>query len=201
MVERSFERGCVDDVLTWYEELSRGYDELYLEEQLSKYEVIARELRLERLGRDGLKLLDVGCGTGGAAGFLGSIIMSSLYVGLDLSPSMCELARKRLDRLGLLGDVVAGDYLEPPFREGAADLVVSVTALTCSDALEEVVPSLRRLLRESGLLIYTILCSTGLQDIGKNPCNSSITLSSRELLCVDETHAPSTPDRLLSLKL
>ncbi len=200
MVERLLKKGYVNDVLTWYEELSGGYDELYLEEQLSKYEAIARESRLERLRRNGLRLLDVGCGTGGAAGLLASAITPSLYVGLDLSPSMCELARRRLQGLGLLGDVVAGDYLKPPFREGAADLVVSVTALTCGEALEEVVPSLRRLLREGGLLIYTILCSTGFQDFSKNSCNPSITLGSRELLCIDETYTRSTQDQSLSLE-
>lgn len=172
------------DVLTWYDELSSEYDELYLEEQASKYEVIASR-KLRGVAGGVRVVLDVGCGTGGMAAFLKSLQVAAIYVGLDLSPSMCELARKRLHELSVLGDVVAGDLLTPPFRDCAADLVSSITVVTCGKSLEGSIGSLYRVAKNGGSLIYTVLCSSGVPDVNEGLCGLRTWLSPRELLCVN----------------
>lgn len=172
------------DVLTWYDELGSGYDELYLEEQLSKYEVIASRTFLKEVTGSVRVVLDVGCGTGGMIAFLKSLQTTAIYVGLDLSPSMCELTRKRLNELSVLGDVVAGDLLTPPFRDCTADLVLSITVVTCGRSLKDNIENLYRITKNGGSLIYTVLCSSGTPDVDESLCGLRIWLSSRELLCV-----------------
>jgi len=178
------------DVLSWYEELSSGYDELYGEEQRRKFLWVVKEASSVSYVRSGNPvILDLGCGTGSLAGFLldgFSSKGSPYYVGLDLSPSMCFLSRGRISDAELLGDVVAGDIFRPPFRERVADAVFSITALTCGSFVEGVVQIIENLVKEGGLLFYTILCS----DLSKIPrgglevCEATTYLSEREVLCV-----------------
>lgn len=178
------------DVLEWYDELSSGYEELYGDEQTLKYTQVFKELSLrDRLTSENQVILDLGCGAGGLIRFLRNelpTIMSSYYVGLDLSPSMCFLSREQIDRAGLLGDVVAGDIFRPPFRDRAADTILSITVLTCRDSLREAVLSFRNLLKSNGLLCCTVLCSESPQILGGafDLCEAVTTLSQREILCV-----------------
>lgn len=176
-------------MLNWYEELSGGYDELYGEEQSRKYDYVFKELSLRGfLTSRKQVVLDLGCGTGGLIKFLYRELRNVLpiyYVGLDLSPLMCFLGKKRIDSLGVLGDVVAGDIFRLPLRAGVADTVFSITVLTCRDYLEEVVPNFTKLLKDSGLLCYTILCSdsSGHKHYSEL-CEASTSLSKWEVLCI-----------------
>lgn len=178
------------DVLNWYEELSNGYEELYGEEQSRKYIRVFKELSLRsHLTRKNQVILDLGCGTSSLIKFLCSGVSStafSYYVGLDLSPSMCFMSRKRINRAGLLGDVVAGDIFRLPFRGGIADTVLSITVLTCRDPLKEVILGFKNLLRNNGLLCYTVLCSDfrAVLEHDFELCESTTSLSQREVLCV-----------------
>lgn len=178
------------DVLNWYEEISSGYEELYGEEQSRKYAQVFKELSLRGyLTRENQVILDLGCGTSSLIEFLHNEFRdtaSSYYVGLDLSPSMCFLSRKRIERVGLLGDVVAGDVFRPPFRDKVANTVFSITVLTCRDPLKEVVLNLKNLLRSDGLLCYTLLCSDSNKVLRHDLelCGVVEALSQREVLCV-----------------
>jgi len=177
------------DVLSWYEELSSGYDELYGEEQSRKYIRIFKELSLRSyLMNKKQVILDLGCGTGGLIKFLYREfrnVLSIYYVGLDLSPLMCFLSKEQIDRIGVLGDVVAGDIFRPPLRTGVANAVFSITVLTCKDHLEEVVPNLTKLLKDSGLLCCTILCSDPSRHKHYSElCETSASLSRWEVLCI-----------------
>jgi len=72
----------------------------------------------------GMKVLDVGCGTGT------NLVLyhraGCLVHGIDLSPSMLEVAR---DRLGKHADLRVGDASEMPYRDNSFDLVTSMLAL------------------------------------------------------------------------
>lgn len=177
------------DVLGWYDELSSVYDELYGEEQSRKYTYVLKEFSLrDYLVNRKHVILDLGCGTGNLIKFLRKKFPSKFiyYVGLDLSPSMCLLSKKRVDNVGLLGDIVGGDVFRLPFRNEVANSVFSITVLTCRDSLKEVVTNFRELLRDNGLLYYTILCSdfSKTQEHGFELCEVSKPLSEREVLCV-----------------
>jgi len=77
----------------------------------------------------GTAVLDVGCGTG---------VHLELYKrfecelhGVDSSPSMLEIARKRL---GEGADLRLGDASEMPYEGGAFDLVISMLVLHNNEA-------------------------------------------------------------------
>lgn len=100
---------------TYYDQMAAGYDELHKEEQLAKLRVLSGMLgRLEPK-----RLLDVGCGTGIAA----SHFNSPMRVGIDPSRKLLELASDK----GVWYLQACAESL--PFKDGAFDFVVSLTAV------------------------------------------------------------------------
>jgi SAM-dependent methyltransferase len=86
-----------------------------------------------RHGRDAgasgdLAILDIGCGPGDLAAMLSERLPEARIAGLDLSPSMVELARRRGTAGGRLSFEV-GDVASLPFESGSIDLVVSTLSL------------------------------------------------------------------------
>ena len=98
--------------VAWYNALSRGYDELYGEEQKRKYFEVIKRFKIEG------KVLDVGCGTG-----LFCKYVNGLYVGLDISEGMIRKCKERCE------NVVIADAEHLPFRDKAFDICVSFTVL------------------------------------------------------------------------
>jgi ubiquinone/menaquinone biosynthesis C-methylase UbiE len=94
----------------YYESISKGYDELYGEEQLGKADIIKFA--------DG-RVLDVGCGTS----ILTKLIRGKFVVGLDLSESMIKKGRTP-DIIYVIGTAEA-----LPFKNRSFDSVVSTTML------------------------------------------------------------------------
>jgi ubiquinone/menaquinone biosynthesis C-methylase UbiE len=72
----------------------------------------------------GLRVLDVGCGTGQFAVTIAPIVAE--VVGLDLTPAMLEQAQECADRAGV-GNIrwITGDSVALPLADGTFDLVVS----------------------------------------------------------------------------
>ena len=105
-------------------------------EKIAGYKLMSRlhSLVIERLnlGEGVNYVLDVGCGPGHLLSKLLGLKKKSLYaIGLDVSPEMVVLARKRLLNSEGPGvsDVVAGDAIRLPFRDDAFHHVVSTGVL------------------------------------------------------------------------
>lgn len=112
-----------------------------------RYDVLLGDLVPPSVGR----ALDVGCGAGGLTRWLAP--RAEHVTGLDISPAMLDIARRRRDADGLPNaDFVLGDAEDPPFGEGSFDLVVSDASIHDTD-LSRTLPALRRLARASGLLV------------------------------------------------
>lgn len=99
----------------------------------------------------GMKVLDVGCGTGT------NLVLyhqaGCLVHGIDLSPSMLEVAR---DKLGKHADLRVGDASEMPYRDNFFDLVTSM--LTLHEMPNMIRPQvmkemIRVMSREGGILL------------------------------------------------
>jgi predicted TPR repeat methyltransferase len=98
-----------------------------------------------------LDVLDAGCGTGLCAPGLRP--RAKTLVGVDLSPAMIELARKR----SLYDDLVVAElsaYLRA--HPGAFDAVVSADTLVYFGDLGEVAAAAARALRPGGALVFTV---------------------------------------------
>jgi ubiquinone/menaquinone biosynthesis C-methylase UbiE len=118
------------------------------------FEATNRTLRLVGLRvfrpQPGARVLDVGCGTGAQLGIYRRL-QCHLF-GVDSSPSMLDMARKRLAGSA---DLALADACSVPFLSGGFDLVVSMLTLhgmpleTRVCALSE----MRRLLKPSGRVL------------------------------------------------
>ena len=99
-----------------------GYDELYSDEQRTKYELAFR--RIVFCGAD--RILDCGCGTGTFLEKMAGRVQFA--VGVDLSPKMLERAKLRLGQISNV-ELVCADIDFLPFSEGTFRHVFMFTVL------------------------------------------------------------------------
>lgn len=73
--------------------------------------------------------------------------------GIDLSPEMLEIARKRAAELGRTADLREGDAHELPFGDGSFDTVVCTYSLCNIPDPDRAVAEMKRVLRPGGRLV------------------------------------------------
>jgi ubiquinone/menaquinone biosynthesis C-methylase UbiE len=100
------------------------------------------EMCVERVGVEpGMKVLDVGCGTGNAT--IPAARLGARVTGLDQSADLLAIARERAADAMVEIDWVEGDPAELPFADGSFDLVISIFG----EPSERVVEEMRRVCR------------------------------------------------------
>ncbi len=100
--------------------------------------------------REGMEVLDVGCGTGIQ---LASYRQAGCRVtGIDASPAMLEVARRRL---GAGASLIVGDAARMPYPDQAFDLVLAATVLheMPAGARTAALGEMKRLLRPGGRIL------------------------------------------------
>ncbi|HLN11049.1 MAG TPA: methyltransferase domain-containing protein, partial [Xanthobacteraceae bacterium] len=110
---------------------------------------------VERVAGAGVRferMIDLGCGTGLAAEAFAPLCRTT--VGIDLSPAMIEIARRKR----LYVDLFAADMTERLAREpdSSADLVVAADAFAYLGDLTPVCREAARVLTPSGLLAFSV---------------------------------------------
>jgi ubiquinone/menaquinone biosynthesis C-methylase UbiE len=108
-----------------------------------------------------LDVLDVGCGTG----FL-SLILAELghrVMGIDLAPSMLEMARAKAKARGLNIDFRSADAEAPDLPHATIDLIVERHVLWTLPDPKAALDNWRRLLRKGGRLVLIEGHRVGLQ--------------------------------------
>lgn len=123
------------------------YDAMMRKEGL--YEVGARLVRRVGVG-PGDRVLDVACGTGNAT--LPAAQAGGRVVGLDLTPELLEVARRRADAAGVAITWAEGDAEDLPFDDGHFDVVVSTFGCMFAPRHEVVAEEIARVLRPGGRL-------------------------------------------------
>jgi SAM-dependent methyltransferase len=99
----------------------------------------------------GERLLDIGCGTGGAA-FLGCESGADV-TGLDLSPVLIETARARAAERGLGLRLEAGDAENLPYEDASFDVVTSTVGIMFAPGQEAAASELARVTRPGGRMV------------------------------------------------
>ncbi len=92
----------------YYSSISKGYDELYKEEQLMKLKLILKNVNIKG------KVLDVGCGTAFYSKYFKD------YTGIDNSKGMLEKSK---------ANVIYGNAENLPFKDKSFDVVICLTAI------------------------------------------------------------------------
>ena len=121
-------------------------------------EAIIRSFLVRR--GSGLRVLDVGCGTGHLAARL--IADGYSVVGLEPDPTALSYARKRIP------EAVGGDARQLPFPDASFDAVIATDVLEHIPDDSAAAAEIRRVLRPGGLAILTVPASRllwGPQDV------------------------------------
>lgn len=111
--------------------------------------VLDRALRDEGLATRGLRLLDVGCGTGGTTAFLGA---GHRVTGCEIEPQAARCSASR----GLA--VVRGTADALPFRTGSFDVVLCLDVLEHHEDDLAVAREIFRVAEPGGLVLATVPC-------------------------------------------
>jgi SAM-dependent methyltransferase len=119
----------------------------------------ARDIVVEEIARlDHPRVLEVGCGWGELAARLEGEAHANV-AGLDLSPRMVELARRR----GV--DAVVGDVQELEHPDGSFDAVVAAWMLYHVPDLHRALAAIARVLRPGGILVATTNASDDFSEL------------------------------------
>jgi demethylmenaquinone methyltransferase / 2-methoxy-6-polyprenyl-1,4-benzoquinol methylase len=101
----------------------------------------------QRLRRPGAVALDLCCGTADLALELGAIAPT---IGIDFCRPMLEVGRSKVQASRLPIDLVEGDALCVPVREGSVDVVTVAFGLRNVESVEQGIKELFRLLKPGG---------------------------------------------------
>lgn len=110
--------------MDYYSSISKGYDELYGEEQRKKIEIIIKELKIKNE-----KVLDVGCGTASYS------YLFKDYTGIDKSKGLIAKAKD---------NVIYGEAERLPFEDKSFDIVICITAIHNFDNPEKAISEMKR---------------------------------------------------------
>ncbi len=105
--------------------------------------------------RQGMKILDVGCGIGNSTKRLSERFAGAGLSGIDLSPKMLEAATEQLPGINFVcGD---GENLSDYFPQDSFDLVVYSASLFILPQQEQSLQQARGLLKEGGVVAASVL--------------------------------------------
>tara|TARA_Y100000310_G_C20655476_1_gene801752 strand:- start:488 stop:949 length:462 start_codon:yes stop_codon:yes gene_type:complete len=117
-----------------YNEIAKGYDELYYQEQLEKLNIIKQHFTFKG------KILDIGAGTGIVSKHFDNV------TSLDPSKELLKQAK---------GEKVLGKAEELPFSDKTFDTIVSLTALHHCD-MDKAIKEIKRVSKQKNYA-FTIL--------------------------------------------
>jgi len=147
--------------MSYYDEISEGYEELHKEEQLKKVKIILNKLKLKKTD----KLLDVGCGTG-------------LYLDLfDCDVTGIDPSEKLLEQYNGQHQVILGSAESLDFSDNSFDIVMSITAIHNFDDIEKGLKEIQRVGKDR--FVFSVL--------KRSPKYELIEKLINELFIVDET--------------
>ena len=144
-------------VASWYDSISKSYDELYAAEQQIKFSKIFDSVTISK----DCNILDIGCGTGEfAIRAIKEGIKMKYYIGIDISSRLAEIAKRKISRVGkLLSDIIVADLSYPPLREGASfEAIIMISVLRRVYDVNTIVNYyVKKYVKENGLLVYSVI--------------------------------------------
>jgi len=124
--------------MNYYNEISKGYEELHREEQLGKIKLIKKHFNPKG------KLLDVGCGTG-----ITTIPWKCKLYGLDPAIQLLKRASKKNRPTYLNAEA---EHI--PFKDNTFEVVISITAIQNFHDIEKGLKEIKRVGKNKFLLTF-----------------------------------------------
>ncbi len=119
------------------------------------------EALVERVGvRPGVDLLDVATGTGNVA--IPAALAGASVTGLDLTPELLEVARRRAGEAGVEVRFIEGDAEELPFEDDSFDRVTSSFGVIFAPRHAHAASELTRVARPGATVAFTAWTPEGL---------------------------------------
>jgi ubiquinone/menaquinone biosynthesis C-methylase UbiE len=147
------------------EQARRVYDRIGRLQDIQFYErkPVREMIAAGRFGR-ATSVLDFGCGTGALAATLleRHLPATARYVGVDVSPRMVEIARRKVGRFGARAEIDLINGVMPlPFADGSFDRVVAcyVLDLLTREAADALMHEAQRVIKDNGLLCLVSITS------------------------------------------
>lgn len=109
---------------------------------------------------DGQDALDVACGTGNAT--IPAAQRGARLTGLDLTPKLIEIARRRAEEAGVEATFLEGDAERLPFDDGSFDRVMSVLGAMFAPDQKRTAEELIRVCRPGGRIGFCAWTPAGL---------------------------------------
>jgi len=124
--------------MEYYDAISKGYNFLYKDEQLIKWNKAKRLIDIHGL------VLDIGCGTGLITKRIPKVI------GIDISYKMLKKCSKDLRLINANAEKL-------PFLDNVFDTIISFTVLQDVKDIKKAVSEIRRVLKKDGNILITVL--------------------------------------------
>lgn len=139
-----------------FDEIAGSYDQWYLTPMGNFVDVVETGLAFEMFGgRQGMSVLDAGCGTGNFS--LKLARRGCRVTGIDISPAMLEIAGEKASGAGIKIDFRLMDLYSLDFPDGHFDAVFSMAAFEFVKDPGRVLDELFRVTRSGGsILVGTI---------------------------------------------
>lgn len=126
--------------MNYYNEISKGYEELHKQEQLKKVKLIKKYLKVSKSD----KLLDVGCGTG-----LTTSCWRCKKYGIDPAENLLKKARLKNK---IIYKKASAEKI--PFKNHFFDVVISITAIQNFDDVEKGLKEIKRVGKNKFILSF-----------------------------------------------
>jgi len=124
-------------------------------EKSSVLELLLKYYPVAQRGEKALEILDVACGTGRLSLFLKEKLNEKINItGLDISPKMLTLARRKAKKAKTGISFIEGDIYHLPFAENQFDAVVGLRFSMHLPEIETVLKELSRVVKKGGLIIF-----------------------------------------------
>lgn len=151
-MEKSEERKTAAMDPVWEQRYASGVSQRYPWSQVVSF--VMRNLPADK-PRNGVNILEVGCGTGGNLWFAAREGFN--VTGFDGSPSAIEAARHRFEVDGLKGEFRVARFEEMRLPENTFDLVIDRSALTCAplSMIASTISAIRGCLVPGGRFLFT----------------------------------------------
>jgi len=128
----------------YYDEISKGYDELHSEEQRRKIKKIIQNARVNKKA----KILDIGAGTG---------ILSEYFKNIVCVEPSQKMLEEGLKTRKFKAICAKAEDIKKLFKENEFDAVFSLTTAHHFKKEEEIIKEIQRITKNEAQIIFTLL--------------------------------------------